>query len=200
MHELPFCPKLIVGLGNPGRPYHMTRHNFGFLVVTALAKKMDVGFSKSMRFTSDYAKGRIAEKDTYLLMPKTFMNASGEAVKQFAEYYKILPQELIVVVDDIALGFGTMRLKKSGSDGGHNGLKSIQACIGTSEYPRLRLGIGPRAETPAGEMSLVSHVLGTFGEQEQKLLPDVIDKAINALEMLFYKSFEMVANACAAPN
>ena len=166
---------LIVGLGNIGPDYQDTRHNIGFTILDALARVSNVVFEdKRYGFV---ARIKLKGRTLILLKPSTFMNLSGNAVRYWMRKEKIENENLLVVVDDIALPFGTLRLKPQGSDAGHNGLKSIQDLIGT-EYPRLRFGIA--SNFPRG--CQVEYVLGKFEEEEQLLLPERIDKAIEIIK------------------
>lgn len=170
---------LIVGLGNPGKIYDDTRHNIGFKIVKALAEKYGIALRPSLiRLKGSGGEGKILEKRVQLLMPLTYMNDSGASVRKGVDYYKISLDRLIVVADDVDLPFGTLRLREKGSSGGQKGLKSIEAHLGTQEYPRLRVGVGGR-----GEGELAGHVLGKFTDKEQSALPEIIDRAITALEL-----------------
>jgi peptidyl-tRNA hydrolase, PTH1 family len=175
---------LIVGLGNPGAQYEKTRHNLGFLVVEALAKKQGLIFKKGWRLNSRVASGVIGENKVTLLMPSTYMNLSGTAVGKAVRYYKIALTHVIIVVDEAYLKLGTLRIRAQGSAGGHNGLKSIEACLGTQEYPRLRMGVGPQEGTlPNGlTQSLEEYVLAHFTADEEKLLPQVVEKGVQVIE------------------
>ena len=162
---------LIVGLGNIGPEYHETRHNIGFMVVDALAKAAGMQFNDGRYgFTATLSiKGR----QMLLLKPSTYMNLSGNAVRYWLQKENIPLENLLVVVDDIALPFGTLRLKGKGSDAGHNGLKHIAATLGTQAYARLRFGIGN--DFPRGGQ--IDYVLGHFTEDEQTLLPQRLETA-----------------------
>ncbi|MCS6904268.1 MAG: aminoacyl-tRNA hydrolase [Bacteroidia bacterium] len=164
---------LIFGLGNIGREYENTRHNVGFMVLDALAKGQK--FRETQLATTCTLKYK---ECTFLLFkPTTYMNLSGRAVQYHMHWHKVTPSQIVVVTDDIALPLGAIRLRSKGSDGGHNGLKSIQQHIGTTEYPRLRVGIGKNFES--GEQ--VKYVLSPFSEGEQALLQKVISHCCNAL-------------------
>lgn len=162
---------LIAGLGNIGPEYHETRHNIGFMVVDALAKSAGISFSDGRYgFTATLpVKGR----QLLLLKPSTYMNLSGNAVRYWLQKENIPLENLLVVVDDLALPFGTLRLKGKGSDAGHNGLKHIAATLGTQAYARLRFGIGN--DFPRGEQ--IDYVLGHFTEDERSLLPQRLETA-----------------------
>ncbi|MEI6437901.1 MAG: aminoacyl-tRNA hydrolase [Candidatus Omnitrophota bacterium] len=151
---------LLVGLGNPGRQYEMTRHNIGFMVVMEVARSAGVEWKKSRQ-----ASALVAELGTVgLVLPLTFMNCSGQAVRDIAQFNKVGPADILAVVDDIRLDFGVMRLKLDGSDGGHNGLKSIAAEMGTFAYPRLRLGVG----APPPGVDQANYVLSEFSARDKK--------------------------------
>lgn len=180
---------LIVGLGNPGLQYARTRHNLGFIVVQNLAKKWGFSFKKALKFEGELAVGQIEgrEGNIYLLLPMTYMNLSGRAVIKALRYYKIPPSStnsFLVVVDDVYLKFGTMRLRVKGSTGGHNGLKSLQEYLQSDEYCRLRMGIGAKGEAlPEGErFFLEDYVLGKFTQEEQNDLPDFATQGVEAIE------------------
>lgn len=177
---------LVVGLGNPGRTYDDTRHNIGFRVVTALGAKYGITFRPALvRAKGSLGEGIIAEKKTKILKPLTYMNESGSAVRKCASFYKIGPDHLMVITDDVALPFGQIRLRSKGGSGGHNGLKSVEAHLGSQEYPRLRIGVG---DTSDGELS--DYVLGRFTQKEQQMLPDVVDEAIEAVELWLSSGIE----------
>jgi PTH1 family peptidyl-tRNA hydrolase len=167
---------LLTGLGNPGLEYADTRHNIGFLVIDALASKHK-GLFKSDRlgFVSEI---KIKGKTVFLLKPNTFMNLSGKAVRYWLGQEKINPSELCIITDDVALPFGSIRMKPSGSDGGHNGLKSIQELLQTQNYARLRFGIGN--DYPKGKQA--DYVLAKWNPVETILLQERIDKAVECLE------------------
>lgn len=164
--------RLIAGLGNPGRQYAGTRHNAGFAVVDELARRCAAEFRFEPKWDAEVAScgGRIFMK------PQTFMNLSGEAVGNYARYYRLAPEEVLVVIDDVALSFGDLRLRKSGSPGGHNGLESVLMHLGTEAVPRLRVGIG------AASGALHSHVLSQFTPEEKTRLDDLYSRAADAVE------------------
>jgi len=166
---------LIVGLGNIGTEYTDTRHNIGFMVLDALAKASNTSFS-TLRYGS-LAEIRVTGRHIYLLKPSTFMNLSGKAVNYWLKEENIPLERLLVVVDDIALPLGTLRIRKQGSDGGHNGLRSIHEHLNTVEYTRLRIGIGNHFR----QGQQVDYVLGDWDQDERKELPFIIDKCIEAI-------------------
>ena len=167
---------LIVGLGNIGAEYQGTRHNIGFTILDALAAASNVVFS-SQRYGS-VAEMRLKNQRLVLLKPSTYMNLSGEAVRYWMQKEKIELDHVLVVVDDLALPFGTIRLRGKGADGGHNGLKNINALVGSQNYARLRFGIG--SDFPEGAQ--VDYVLGSLTSEEQQLLPERVGKAIDAIK------------------
>ncbi|MDQ6767104.1 MAG: aminoacyl-tRNA hydrolase [Candidatus Eremiobacteraeota bacterium] len=164
---------LVVGLGNPGRHYERTRHNVGFRVVELLADRHGATAWRS-KFNGRFAEA--ASLDALLLMPQTYMNDSGESVAPCADFFKIPPELLLVVCDDINLPFARLRFRRSGSDGGHNGLKSIIMALNTLDFPRLRVGIG-RSGPDA-----IDHVIGAFNKEEEAELPSIIDRAAEGVE------------------
>lgn len=175
---MPNANYLIVGLGNPGAAYEHTRHNVGFRVIKALAQKYGIELRPALTIAKgSLGDGVIEGKSVRLLLPLTYMNESGLAVRRCCDYFKIGREKLIVVVDDVALPFGALRLREEGSSGGHNGLKSVAAHLSSEEYARLRLGIGDRT---SGD--LADHVLARFSAEEEKEMPAIIDRAVEALE------------------
>lgn len=171
---------LIVGLGNPGLKYRNTRHNAGFAAIDALAEKAGLRFNKK-RFQGVVAEGKIAGKSVLLLKPHTYMNLSGEAVAEAMRFYKLTPQELLVIYDDIDLDLGRLRIKAEGSAGSHNGMRSIVARVGSEKFPRLRIGIGK----PKPPMDLAAFVLQKLkAEQKKAFLANSERAAEAALEIL----------------
>jgi PTH1 family peptidyl-tRNA hydrolase len=178
---------LIAGLGNIGPDYEQTRHNIGFMVLDALAKASNAIFEdKRYGFVTEM---RLRNKSLLLLKPSTFMNLSGNAIRYWMQKEKIETENLLVVVDDLALPFGTLRLKSKGSDAGHNGLKHIQELIGQS-YPRLRFGIGN--DFPRGAQ--VNYVLEEFSPEEKLLLPDRIEKAVDIIRSFCLAGINITMN------
>lgn len=172
--------RLIVGLGNPGPTYAKTRHNYGFMVVTAFAQKHGLRLKGGL-FRRDLTASGVCEgKRVTLLLPMSYMNLSGPTVAKSVGYNKIAPHDLLVVVDDADTDFGSMRIKPSGSSGGHNGLKSIEAALGSQNYPRLRMGIRNKRKAT---QTLESFVLEKFSEEEQQELPELIDHGVVLLEL-----------------
>lgn len=167
---------LIVGLGNIGPDYAGTRHNIGFMLADKLVESCEGTFS-SCRY-GDMAKIRVKNCELWVLKPSTFMNLSGVAVRYWMNKESLPLPQLLILVDDIALPFGTIRIRESGSEGGHNGLKSISEQLGNRNYARLRFGVG-NGFAPGGQ---IDYVLGKFNEEERKELPEKIDKAVEAVK------------------
>jgi peptidyl-tRNA hydrolase, PTH1 family len=166
--------RLIVGLGNPGREYEATRHNVGFMILDRVVTRAGARFASERKF-----EGHLARADgLFFLKPQTFMNLSGRAVQAVCHFYKIAPAEVLVVYDDVALPEGTLRLRESGSAGGHNGMKSIIATLGTDAFPRLRFGVGA-----SGPGRLVSHVLGQLTAADFEVLDKSLEKAAEAVNL-----------------
>jgi PTH1 family peptidyl-tRNA hydrolase len=166
---------IVVGLGNPGREYASTRHNLGFMVVDELARRHGKpSFRK--RFRSEIAETVFGSTKLVLVKPQTYMNLSGHAVREVVNWYHIPLGDLLIVVDELALPFGTLRLRASGSAGGHNGLESVLEQLGTAAFPRLRIGIG------RGRSSSTSHVLSRFSAEEERELRDIVGAAADGVE------------------
>lgn len=165
--------RLVAGLGNPGPEFSGTRHNVGFLVADELARRTACTFGFEAKWNSDVARcgGRS------LMKPQTFMNLSGEAVGEYARFYKLQREQVLVVIDDVSLPLGTLRLRRSGTAGGHHGLESVLIHLGSEAVPRLRVGIGAPDGRP-----LHDHVLGKFDASEQKILLDAVARAADAFE------------------
>jgi PTH1 family peptidyl-tRNA hydrolase len=167
--------RLIVGLGNPGAKYERTRHNIGFMAIDRLANYWGVSLAESKKFNGISGEYRQPGRDRLILLkPTTYMNASGQSVRSVLDWYKLEPESVLVIYDDMDLPLGKIRLRQSGSAGGHNGMKSIIAHLGTQAFPRLRLGIGKQK---GDRDETISHVLGGFAPTEQKILPEVLDLA-----------------------
>ena len=179
---------LIVGLGNIGEEYEGTRHNIGFDVVNAIAAEDGVKW-RTDRLAA-VAETKFKGRTLILIKPSTYMNLSGKAVQYWMQAEKIQAQNVLVIVDELALPFGKIRLNPKGSDGGHNGLKSIQECLGSNVYPRLRFGIG----NEIGKGYNANYVLGKWKEEEAKNLPERIKIAAEAVRAFAFLGFERAAN------
>lgn len=172
--------RLIVGLGNPGREYETTRHNVGFWWLDEFARTEGMGFKSEAKFHGLAARGQFNAGEILLLKPQTFMNLSGRAVGAMAQFYKILPSEILVVHDELDLAPGIARLKLGGSHGGHNGLKDIIAQLGTRDFWRLRLGIGH----PGDRAAVVGYVLNDPRREERELILDAVQQSLCVLPLV----------------
>lgn len=167
---------IIAGLGNPGKEYENTRHNAGFMVMDALAEKIGADISEK-KHKALCGKGIIGGEKVILMKPQTYMNSSGESIRAAADYYKVDPEDILIVYDDISLAPGQLRIRAKGSAGGHNGIKSIIAHLGTQEFPRVKVGVG---EKPS-RMDLADYVLGHFSKEEQATMADAVKEAADAV-------------------
>ena len=181
--------QLVVGLGNPGPRYAGTRHNAGFLVVDLLAERMGGRFRR--RGLCDVMEGRLAGAPVVLAKPRAYMNESGGPIVAVSRFYKVPVDRLTVVHDDLDLPFGTLRVKRGGGDGGHNGLRSATAALGSREYARVRFGIG----RPPGRQDPADYVLRDFSAAERKDLGNLVDRAADAVEALLSEGLEAAQNA-----
>ena len=179
---------LVVGLGNPGAQYEGTRHNVGFEVVELLARRHNIAVQKR-GFQAVYGDGSIGGERVILARPMTFMNLSGEALAAIARYYKVEPHHIIIILDEVALQPGQLRLRFQGSAGGHNGLANIIQLMGTPEIPRIRIGVG--AARPG---RLIGHVLSRFPQDELPLIEEATIRAADAVEVAIKEGFEMAMN------
>ncbi len=181
---------LIAGLGNPDKKYENTRHNIGFKVVSALCNKLGVTL-KSSKFKALCGECKIGTNKAIVALPQTYMNLSGEAVAAIAAFYKIPEDKIIIVYDDISLPLGKTRIRSKGSAGGHNGIKSVLACLGTDVFNRIKIGVGS-PDNP--DFDLADYVLGKFSKEEQKILSQVIDKAVDAIECIVNHDVDKAMN------
>ena len=178
--------KLIVGLGNPGIEYQHTRHNMGFDFIDKLAENWKTSLKSEKKFFSEIGRANLATGDVWLLKPETYMNKSGIAVKALADFYKIQPQEILIVHDELDLGCGQIKFKQGGGNGGHNGLKDIQAKLGTSDFYRLRIGIAH----PGDRNLVVSYVLHKPQAKETIEIQQAMDKSIAVIPILLKDDFK----------
>lgn len=171
---------IVAGLGNPGAKYEMTRHNAGFLAMDLLAitKNTDI---KRLKHHALVADMQIGGKRCLVMKPQTMMNNSGEAIGEAAKFYKIPPENVIIVYDDISLDVGQTRIRRKGSAGGHNGIKSIIAHLGSENFPRIKVGVGKK---PTPEYDLVNWVLGRFPKEQEKDLKAALENSVSALELI----------------
>lgn len=165
---------LIVGLGNPGKQYEQTRHNIGFDVIDYMANKYNIDVNRE-KFKGICGEGFIENKKVILLKPLTYMNLSGESIRELANFYKLEDDEIIVVYDDISLDIGRLRIREKGSAGGHNGIKSIIQNLGGDKFPRVKVGVGQPKD------NLVNHVLGKFSKEDREYIEKVIPVVSDAI-------------------
>ena len=171
---------LVVGLGNPGKEYENTRHNAGFIAISLLAEKCGVRINKS-KFKSLIAETTISDNRVLLMMPQTYMNNSGEAVAEAANFYKIPPERILVFSDDISLDVAKTRVRRKGSHGGQKGLKSIGEHLGSTDFPRVKLGVGQK---PHPQYDLAAWVLSNFSADERKLMNEAAEHAVEACRLI----------------
>ncbi|HGI3796773.1 TPA: aminoacyl-tRNA hydrolase [Streptococcus agalactiae] len=169
--------KMIVGLGNPGSKYNDTKHNIGFMAVDRIVKNLDVNFTEDKSFKAEIGSDFINGEKIYFIKPTTFMNNSGIAVKALLTYYNISIKDMIIIYDDLDMEVGKIRFRQKGSAGGHNGIKSIIAHLGTQEFDRIKVGIG----RPNGRMTVINHVLGKFDKNDEIMISNTLDKVDNAV-------------------
>lgn len=181
--------RLIVGLGNPGRQYEHTRHNVGFDTIDELSKRLNIPLSQS-KWKGLYGIGQASGQKVLLLKPLTFMNLSGEAVRAVIDYYQMEIEDLLIIYDDLDLPVGKIRLRQKGSPGGHNGIKSIVAHLGTQEFNRIRIGI----DRPEPGVSIIDYVLGRFRPDESAAIQAALEKSAEACEAWLTLPFLQVMN------
>ncbi|ERT06433.1 peptidyl-tRNA hydrolase [Lyngbya aestuarii BL J] len=185
-------PQLIVGLGNPEPKYDRTRHNIGFAAIDMLAENWQISLSENRKFQGRFGEGISRGRDKIrLLKPLTYMNRSGQAIQAVVNWYKIPPESVLVVYDDMDLPLGRLRLRLSGSAGGHNGMKSTISHLGTQNFPRLRIGIG-KPKDPASSQTgeTISHVLGKFSPSETQAMEKVLKLVVEAVELSLKQGVE----------
>lgn len=170
--------KLIVGLGNPGSKYHETKHNVGFMVLDKIVKDLNISFTEDKIFKAEVASTFLYQEKVYFVKPTTFMNNSGQAVKALLTYYNLDIEDLLIIYDDLDMEVGKIRFRQKGSAGGHNGIKSIIAHIGSQEFDRVKIGIG----RPKGQMSVIHHVLGGFEGDDKITIAQTVDKVVAAID------------------
>ena len=181
--------KLIVGLGNPGKEYANTRHNIGFDVIETLAEQENIPVLEK-KHKAVIGKGYIGGQKVILAKPQTYMNLSGESIREIADFYKIEPENMIIIYDDISLDVGRLRIRKKGSAGGHNGIKNIIAHLGTDVFPRIKVGIG---EKPQG-WDLADYVLGRFSKEDRELIKEGFECAAEAVAMITAGEIDQAMN------
>ena len=187
--------RLVVGLGNPGDKYQGTRHNIGFMALERLARRESITFRYSKKLlgdTGDFVLGKDVQR---LLKPNTYMNESGRSIKAAMEWFNLKKEQILVIVDDIALPLGKLRIRSQGSDGGHNGLKSIIQHLGSDNFCRLRVGIGAPAIIPEERKAkTISHVLGRFTQEEDSHIEKILEEVILGIDLLNKAGFDKASN------
>ena len=180
---------LIVGLGNPESEYAHTRHNMGFDTINELAKSNNINITKT-KFKALYETGIIQNEKVILLKPQTYMNLSGEAIKEARDFYNVKPEEIIVIYDDIDIEKGKIKLRKKGGPGSHNGMKSVVQELNTTDFIRIRVGIGQ----PEFKSDMINYVIGNVPEEEQKILQQGTKKAAEAIEEILKNGIDIAMN------
>ena len=181
---------LIAGLGNPGSQYAQTRHNAGFRTLDAVAEKAGTKVNR-LRFQGQTGLGELAGKKVLFLKPSTFMNLSGKSVVPAMQFYKLKPQQVLILFDDISLPCGRLRIRRKGSDGGHNGMKNIIYLSGSDQFPRIKVGVGKK---PHPDYNLADWVLSRFSEKEQKELDTALENASAAAELIVKGEIDRAMN------
>ncbi|WP_305779232.1 aminoacyl-tRNA hydrolase [Nocardia nova] len=184
------APALVVGLGNPGPEYERTRHNAGFLVADVLAERIGGRFTVHKKSGADLLEARLDGRKILLVKPRTYMNLSGRPVAALARFFSVPPTEVIVVHDELDLPFGSIRLKRGGGEGGHNGLRSISNALSTKDYLRVRFGVG----RPPGRQDPADFVLKPFSAPERKEVPVLVEQTADAVELLLRVGLETAQN------
>ncbi|WP_442597368.1 aminoacyl-tRNA hydrolase [Neobacillus sp. D3-1R] len=181
--------KLIIGLGNPGKQYEKTRHNVGFDVIEELSNQFNIPLDQ-LKFKGQFGMGFVGTEKVLLLKPLTYMNLSGESIRAVMDFYDIDTEEIVVIYDDLDIPVGKLRLRQKGSAGGHNGIKSTIAHIGTQEFNRIRIGV----DRPQNGMSVSNYVLGRFTADEQPIIDEVVKRSAEACQSWLTKPFLQVMN------
>ena len=187
--------KLLIGLGNPGANYNKTRHNVGFMVLEEIAKKNNCSFRESKKLFGNTCEFGTGSTKKRLLMPNTYMNESGKSVRAAKDWFNFEIHQLIVLIDDMDLPLGKIRVRSKGSSGGHNGLKSIINHLGTTEFKRLKIGIGaPSDDQKERKLKTISHVLGKFSKEEYIVLDSIIAEIISCIELITPNNWEKITS------
>ncbi len=187
--------RLVVGLGNPGTKYEGTRHNIGFMALERMASREGFSFRQQSKLHGLAAEHGIGESRLRLLMPQTYMNDSGRSIRAALDWFGFTPEQLLVLVDDMDIPLGRLRLRAQGSAGGHNGLRSTIQHLGTQAFPRLRIGIGAPADNPAERRArTVSHVRGPFSRAEQSEVDAVLDGVLEAIQRIQRQGLDRAGN------
>lgn len=185
---------LVAGLGNPGKEYQGTRHNLGFEIVSLVARRFSLSFQKERKWQADFVRGEVDGTSVLFLKPLTFMNESGRSVSAVSRQLQLDPQKILVIVDDVEIPFGKIRFRLEGGTGGHNGLKSVTAYLATSSYPRLKIGVG------RGVGDLADYVLSRFDQEEERLLPELMSKAADLVELWIRQKMDRAMEVTVFPS
>jgi peptidyl-tRNA hydrolase, PTH1 family len=183
-------PLLVVGLGNPGPVYAKTRHNVGFMVADLLAGRMGSAFKVHKKSGAEVTTGRLGDRSVVLAKPRVYMNESGRQVGPLAKFYSVAPADVVIIHDELDIEFGRIRLKLGGGEGGHNGLRSVAAALGTKDFQRVRIGVG----RPPGRQDPAAFVLDPFNAIERKEVPTICEQAADATELLLKIGLEAAQN------
>ncbi|GAA2535147.1 aminoacyl-tRNA hydrolase [Mycolicibacterium diernhoferi] len=183
-------PLLVVGLGNPGPNYAKTRHNLGFMVADILAERIGSGFKVHKKSGAEVTTGRLGGRSVVLAKPRVYMNESGRQVGPLAKFYSVAPADVVVLHDELDIEFGRIRLKLGGGEGGHNGLRSVAAALGTKDFQRVRIGVG----RPPGRKDPAAYVLEPFNSIERPEVPTICEQAADATELLLQLGVEAAQN------
>ena len=181
---------MLVGLGNPGREYRRNRHNVGFMALEEIARRAGIDL-RTRKFSASYGQGTCAGRKVVCLMPETFMNLSGDSVQPAAAFFKVAPEDLIVFHDEVDLAFGKLQVKEGGGHGGHNGLRSLAARLGTTQFRRIRIGVGRPANS---NVPMADYVLSDFYGEESRALEEVLWKACDAAELILREGIGKAMN------
>jgi len=188
-------PQLIVGLGNPEPKYDRTRHNIGFAAIDAIAQTWQINLSENRKYQGEFGEGQAQSNKIRLLKPLTYMNRSGQSIRAVTDWYKLPPTSVLIIYDDMDLPLGKIRLRLSGSAGGHNGMKSAIAHLGNQNFPRLRIGIGKPQNAVAGDDgNTISYVLGQFNSTESPIVAEVLKLVVDCVALSLKQGVEQAMN------
>ncbi len=188
-------PQLIVGLGNPEPKYDRTRHNIGFAAIDAISRAWQINLSENRKYQGEFGEGQLQLTKIRVLKPLTYMNRSGQSIRAVTDWFKLPPTSVLIIYDDMDLPLGKIRLRLSGSAGGHNGMKSAIAHLGKQNFPRLRIGIGKPQNAVAGDdANTISYVLGQFDSKESPVVTEVLKLVVDCVELSLKQGVEQAMN------
>ena len=188
-------PQLIVGLGNPEPKYDRTRHNIGFAAIDAISRAWQINLAENRKYQGEFGEGQQQLTKIRLLKPLTYMNRSGQSIRAVTDWFKLPPTSVLIIYDDMDLPLGKLRLRLSGSAGGHNGMKSAISHLGNQNFPRLRIGIGKPQNAVAGdEANTISYVLGQFNAQESAMVTEILSLVVDCVELSLKQGVEQAMN------